>query len=105
MLDAAGRGRRRIEHRLAAAFALDIVGYSVLIGHDDEGAHQQVGKALARVNRHVHRFEGDVISFSGDGLMAVFPSSLAALRCGIRIQRDSQKQNSKVEPEDRKSVV
>jgi adenylate cyclase len=101
LADPTASGRGRIERKLAAALALDIVGYSLMIGHDDEGTHQRVGKALARVNRQIHRFEGHVVSFSGDGLVAVFPSSLAALSCGIRAQSEAQQQNFTVEPERR----
>ena len=96
---AAGGRLRRTERRLAAALALDIVNYSLMIGHDDEGTHQRVGKAFARVNRMVRRLEGNVISFSGDGLMAVFPSSRAALKCGIDMQRERRHRNMKVTPE------
>jgi adenylate cyclase len=99
--DAAGGRLRRIERRLAAALALDIVNYSLMIGHDDEGTHQRVGKAFARVNQMVRRFEGNVISFSGDGLMAVFPSSRAALKCGIDMQRERRHRNMKLAPEKR----
>jgi adenylate cyclase len=98
---AAVGARGQIERRLAAALALDIVGYSLLIGNDDEGTHHRVGKVLARVNRQICRYEGNIISFSGDGLMAIFPSSRAALGCGIGIQRELRQGNLKVEPQQR----
>jgi adenylate cyclase len=72
-----------------------------MISHDDEEAHQRVGKALASVNRHIRRYDGNVVSFSGDGLMAVFPSSRAALKCGIGIQKEFRDENIKVEPQRR----
>jgi adenylate cyclase len=97
----AAGARRRVERRLAAALGLDIVGYSLMIGNDDEGTHHRVGKALARVYRQICRFEGNVVSFSGDGLMAVFASSRAALGCGIGIQRGLRQGNMKVEPQQR----
>ena len=93
--------RPRVERRLAAALALDIVDYSLMIGDDDEGTHQRVGKALARVSRQVRKYEGNVVSFSGDGLMAVFPSSRAALQCGIGIQKWMRDRSIKVEPKQR----
>jgi adenylate cyclase len=99
LTDATARARWRVERRLAAALALDVVGYSLMIGNDDEGTHHRVGKALARVNRQVCRFEGNIVSFSGDGLMAVFPSSRAALRCGIGIQRELRQGNRKTGPQ------
>ena len=98
---AAAGARGRVERRLAAALGLDVVGYSLMIGNDDEGTHHRVGKALARVYRQICRFEGNVVSFSGDGLMAVFPSSRAALGCGIGIQRELRQGNIKVEPQQR----
>jgi hypothetical protein len=70
--------RPRVERRLAAALALDIVDYSLMIGDDDEGTHQRVGKALARVSRQVRKYEGNVVSFSGDGL-SVRPETLRVI--------------------------
>jgi adenylate cyclase len=99
--EAACVGGQRIERRLAAALALDIVNYSLMIGHDDEGTHHRVGKALARVNRQVCHFKGNVVSFAGDGLMAVFPSSRAALRCGVAIQKELRCRSVRVEPRQR----
>jgi adenylate cyclase len=97
----AARARGRVERRLAAALALDVVGYSLMIGDDDEGTHHRVGRALARVNRQICRFGGSIVSFSGDGIMAIFSSSRAALRCGIGVQRELRHGNMKVEPQQR----
>src|SRR3954452_5606677 len=42
-------GRHPVERRIAAVLGLDVVGYSLQMGSDDEGTHRRIGRALARV--------------------------------------------------------
>ena len=59
------RGRRRLERRLAALLAIDVAGYSLLMGRDEEGTHRRIGEALDRVRRQIRRADGRIFSFSG----------------------------------------
>jgi class 3 adenylate cyclase len=61
----------RVERRLAAIFASDIVGYSRLMGADEEGT-------LLRLNKHRREFlepkiaehRGRIVKRTGDGISA-----------------------------------
>jgi formylglycine-generating enzyme required for sulfatase activity/class 3 adenylate cyclase len=72
--------------RLAAVLAADIVGYSRLMGVDEEGTH-------ARVKRHrrelidptIIEHHGRLIKNTGDGFIAMFDSPVEAVRCAIVI--------------------
>jgi formylglycine-generating enzyme required for sulfatase activity/class 3 adenylate cyclase len=74
--------------RLAAVLAADIVGYSRLMGIDEEGTH-------ARVKRHrrelidptIVEHHGRLIKNTGDGFIAMFDSPVEAVRCAIVIQQ------------------
>jgi formylglycine-generating enzyme required for sulfatase activity/class 3 adenylate cyclase len=74
--------------RLAAVLAADIVGYSKLMGIDEEGTH-------ARVKRHrrelidptISEHHGRLIKNTGDGFIAMFDSPVEAVRCAIVIQQ------------------
>jgi adenylate cyclase len=101
LIDMGTSRRRRVERRLAAVLALDVAGYSLLMGRDDEGTHQRIGRALGRVRRHIRRGQGQIFSFTGDGVMAAFPSSAAALRSAIQIQNEARALAADVEPHDR----
>ena len=93
---AAGTRRRPVpplQRRLAAVMSLDVKGYSLLMGRDDADTHRRVGAGLTRAIDQIGRHEGRVFSFSGDGLMAEFPSAVKALLCALRIQAANARQH------------
>jgi formylglycine-generating enzyme required for sulfatase activity/class 3 adenylate cyclase len=77
-----------VPRRLAAIVAGDIVGYSRLMGIDEEGTH-------ARVKRHrrelieptISEHHGRLIKYTGDGFLAMFDSPVEGVRCAIVIQQ------------------
>jgi adenylate cyclase len=74
--------------RLAAILAADIVGYSRLMGADEEGT-------LARLNAHrrhlidpkIREHRGRIVKTTGDGLLVEFASVVDAVRCAVEMQR------------------
>ena len=79
---------------MAAILGADIVGYSALMDGTEEATHRRVGAELDRVLREVERFHGRVFSVAGDGFMAEFPSTVEALKCGLRIQSETAKRSA-----------
>ena len=79
---------RRVERRLAAILAADVVGYSRLMGADEEGT-------LARLKAHrqelidtkIAEHHGRIVKTTGDGVLAEFASVVDAVRCADEIQR------------------
>jgi TolB-like protein len=71
------------------------------MGRNEESTHLRVNADIDRVVREINRWQGRVLSFAGDGLMAEFPSAVDALRCALRIQAESGRKNSKFEPDER----
>jgi adenylate cyclase len=78
----------RIERRLAAILAADIVGYSRLIGLDEEGTLSAL-RALRRelIDPCIAEHRGRIVKTTGDGLLIEFASVVDALRCGVELQR------------------
>src|SRR5262249_39782040 len=74
--------------RLAAVLAADVVGYSRLMGADEEGTHERL-KAHFRdiVEPKIKEHRGRTVKNTGDGFLAEFPSVLDAVRCADEIQR------------------
>lgn len=77
-----------LERRLAAIVAMDMVGFSRLVGLDEEGtiARQQ------RLNSEIFQpviagNNGRVFKSSGDGLLVEFPSAVSAARACVAIQQ------------------
>jgi adenylate cyclase len=92
---------RLINRRLAAILAADIAGYSRLM-HEDEAAtvrdlkaHQNV--ILPFIGQH----GGRIIDTAGDGILAEFPSVIAATECAVQIQASMSQRNEGV-PEHRR---
>ncbi len=94
-------GRGRVQRRLAAIMGLDVSGYSRMMARDDEDTHQRVGQGLERVVRHIRKAQGSLFSFSGDGLMAEFPSAVTAVRCALRVQADAAERNATLSVDQR----
>jgi TolB-like protein/class 3 adenylate cyclase/tetratricopeptide (TPR) repeat protein len=86
-----------VERRLAAILALDVAGYSRLMGHDEEGtldALKSLRKSL--VDPKIAEHHGRVVRSTGDGALAEFASSVDATRCAAEIQRCMSERNADV---------
>ena len=90
-----------VERRLAAVMAADIVGYSTMMGHDEDDTHRRVGRGFGRVFKEIEKSQGRVFTFAGDGIMAEFPSAVKALTCALRMHADIARRNAK-QPEERR---
>jgi adenylate cyclase len=79
-----GAGARR---RMAAILAADVVGFSGLMGQDEEGTLARV-KRLRRdiIEPQVQNHQGRVFKTTGDGFLAEFASPVEAVRCAIEVQ-------------------
>ena len=92
----------RVERKLAAILAADIVGYSRLMGADEEGT-------LARLKSHrrelidpkIAKHRGRIVKTTGDGLLVEFGSVVDALRCATELQADMAERNAVVSAVDR----
>jgi adenylate cyclase len=74
--------------RLAAIFAADVVGYSRLMGVDEEGTHERFKAHLRElVDPKIREHRGRIVKTTGDGVLAEFASVVDAVRCAGEIQR------------------
>jgi len=74
--------------RLAAILAADVVGYSRLMGADEEGTHERFKAHLVElVDPKISEHHGRIVKTTGDGLLAEFASVVDAVRCAGEIQR------------------
>ena len=78
----------RVEHRFAIILCADVVGYSRLMGLDEEGTLAAL-RAVRRdfVDPKIAEFKGRIVRAMGDGLLVEFSSVVDAVRCAIDIQR------------------
>jgi len=94
--------RERVERRLMAILATDVVGYSRLIGADDEGTLAQLkAHHNALIGPKIREYRGRIIRTTGDGLLVLFASVVDALRCAVEVQRGMIERNAQALPAQR----
>ena len=93
---------QRVERRLAAIFAADVVGYSRLMGSDEE-------KTLAALKGHrrelidplITQHRGRIFKTTGDGILIEFASVVDAVRCAIVMQQGMEDRNANLPEAER----
>ena len=91
----------RVQRRLTAILAADVVGYSRLMGEDEAGT-------LSRLKAHrenlvepeVAAHRGRIVKLMGDGVLIEFASVVDAVACAVAIQR-GMAIRTKGEPEEK----
>jgi TolB-like protein/Tfp pilus assembly protein PilF len=93
---------QRVQRRLAAILAADVVGYSRLMGADEAGTLSAL-KAHRRelVDGCIAEHQGRIVKLTGDGMLVEFPSVVNAVACADRIQKEMNTRNVDV-PEGRR---
>jgi adenylate cyclase len=85
--------------RLAAIVFGDVVGYSRLIGADENGTLDRLRSIRAEViDPLLARHRGRVVSTRGDGILAEFVSVVDALRCACEVQDQMADRNKGLSP-------
>ena len=78
---------QRVQRRLAAILAADVVGYSGLMERAEEATYAEFERLMRElIEPSLSRHEGRLIKTTGDGALAEFASPLAAVRCAVEIQ-------------------
>ncbi|MGH6714795.1 MAG: adenylate/guanylate cyclase domain-containing protein [Bradyrhizobium sp.] len=78
----------RVERRLAAVLAADVVGYSRLMGVDEEGTLARLKECRrVLVDPKIAEHRGRIVKTTGDGMLVEFASAVDAVRCAAEIQR------------------
>ena len=95
----------RLERRLAAILAADVVGYSGLMSADEEGTHFRL-LAYRRevIAPKVREHRGRIVKHTGDGALVEFGSVVDAVRCALDVQRIIRARNAGL-PHDRRIGV
>ncbi|MGH6932679.1 MAG: adenylate/guanylate cyclase domain-containing protein, partial [Dongiaceae bacterium] len=95
----------RVQRRLAAILAADVVGFSRLMEVDEAGT-----LAALRARRRdvldplVTRHQGRVFKTTGDGALVEFASAVNAVQCAVDLQHGMAAANDG-QPEDRHIVL
>ena len=95
----------RVQRRLAAILAADVVGYSQLMQLDETGTLATL-KARRRdiLQPLLTKHHGRIVKLMGDGALVEFASAVEAVECAVELQRTMASANAGL-PEDRQIVL
>jgi len=95
----------RVQRRLAAILAADVVGFSRLMAADEAGTLANL-KARRKdvLEPLVARHQGRVFKVTGDGVLVEFASAVNAVRCAVDLQQGMAAANGD-RPADRPIVL
>ncbi len=89
----------RVQRRLAAILAADVVGYSRLMEVDEEATLRTLKNYREIIDSLIDRHEGRVFSTAGDSVVAEFRSAVEAVRAAIAIQEELKARNAQLSDE------
>jgi adenylate cyclase len=83
---------RHVERKLAAILAADMVGYSRLMGVDEEGTLTRLKSLRCEVfGPKIREHDGHIVKTTGDGILVEFPSVVEAVQCAVEVQQRTAK--------------
>ena len=91
----------RVERRLAAVLAADVVGYSRLMGADEAGTAQALREHRVAADPVVAEHGGRIVKTTGDGVLIEFASVVGAVECALALQKLAAERNADLSGERR----
>ncbi len=78
------------DRRLGAVMFTDIVGYTALMGRDEDKAYAMLAENLRIHKLLIEKYNGHLIKEIGDGVLASFTLASDAVRCAMDIQKETK---------------
>lgn len=76
-----------MKRRLSAILAADMVGYSRLMAKDEEGTLSRLKRLRVEIiDSEIEKAGGEIIKLTGDGMLVLFDSIVAAVDAAVSIQ-------------------
>ena len=95
--------RSAVEHRFAVVMCADVVGYSRLMGTDEEGTLTRLNAVRGNLfDPAIAEHRGRIVRAMGDGLLVEFNSVVDAVRCAVKVQSEMP-QHTEAMPADRRT--
>src|SRR5215475_165226 len=78
----------KLEHRLAAIMATDVVGYTKLMQSDEAGALAALAGIQETTQNQIVQHRGRIANTAGDSVLAEFGSAVEAVSCAMALQQE-----------------
>lgn len=93
---------KRVQRRLAAIMAADVVGYSSMIEVDEEGVRTRLRSLRAElIDPRIAADGGRIVKTMGDGILVEFASAVDAVRTALDLQALIERRNKELAETDR----
>jgi adenylate cyclase len=89
------------QRKLTAIFSADVVGYSRLMGEDEDTTVRTLTTYRDIINSLIKDHKGRVVDSTGDNILAEFNSVVNSLRCAWDVQQEIKSRNADL-PENRR---
>ncbi len=95
----------RVQRRLAAILASDVVGYSRLMRADEAGTLAQL-KTLRKelLDPKIAEYGGRIVKTTGDGILIEFPSAVDAVLHAVDVQQAMARRNADIAESQRMEI-
>jgi adenylate cyclase len=91
------------KRKLTAILSADAVGYSRLMGDDEEATVRTITSYREVLATLIRQHNGKVLDSPGDNLLAEFVSVVDAVRCAVAVQKEIKARNDDL-PENRRML-
>ena len=78
--------------KLAAIMFADMMGFTAMMQEDEAKAKAQRNHQQQTLETLIPKYNGTIVQFFGDGTLSIFDSAIDAVKCGIEIQKELQKE-------------
>ena len=92
-----------MERKLSTIFASDVVGYSKMMGNNEEKTLETLGERREVIDSAITEHNGIIFGSAGDSVIAEFGSPVKATECAVQIQGKMETMNENV-PEDQQMI-
>ena len=92
-----------MERKLSTIFASDVVGYSKMMGNNEEKTLETLGERREVIDSAITEHNGIIFGSAGDSVIAEFGSPVKATECAVQIQGKMKTMNENV-PEDQQMI-
>ena len=92
-----------MERKLSTIFASDVVGYSKMMGINEEKPLEILGERREVIDSAIADYNGIIFGSAGDSVIAEFGSPVKAAECAVQIQGKMKTMNEDI-PEDQQMI-
>jgi adenylate cyclase len=92
-----------MERKLSTIFASDVVGYSKMMGNNEEKTLEILGERREVIDSAITDYNGIIFGSAGDSVIAEFGSPVKAAECAVQIQDKMKTMNEDI-PEDQQMI-